>query len=495
MGAPRFASWAAVSSEAQAADDKISIEDQLKSNREHAARHGGVVVAELVVPGESRSIVLFEDAARRIPAYAQLKSLIESRAFDVLIFYRTSRLGRISSLSMAVVELCREANIVCYETDNPPATLDHLRNSGFDAAYLTALKSVTAQQEVRQMVENHRKGMVGRIKAGKMAGRTPFGYVVRHELVNAKLQPVYEIDETAAAVVRDIVAMYLTGRGLPAIAAELNRRGVPSPSGVAWSHIAVRTILGRAWIYAGYAVVNQRTRKDRPPRPYTRARGRWAPIITEAQAIDVEAEMQQRRNNNKLGTRYAHVLAGVCICGICGFAMHRTRQDGAQYIQLRCRQHKPMQTASYRRIVDELRGLLPILNEPGAIDGILGDVSATDHLNTQLARLQADLERIDVDLVRADDQYMARRMTADRYERQVDRLNQQRAQIESDIEAVQRQVAAQSQREEKRQRLQDAAAYAAAMLDSDDAQVANAYFRRLVRLVICDGHITDAIWL
>ena len=92
-------------------------------NRSHAEKHGGQVVAELVVPGESRSIVLFEDAARKMQAYAELKRLVDARAFDVLVYLDRSRLGRKASLSMAVVELCNVAGIICYETENPPATV------------------------------------------------------------------------------------------------------------------------------------------------------------------------------------------------------------------------------------------------------------------------------------------------------------------------------------------------------------------------------------
>ena len=60
----------------------------------------------MVVPGESRSIILLEEACRRIPAYARLVQLIEARAFDVLVYLDRSRLGRKASLSMAIVELC-----------------------------------------------------------------------------------------------------------------------------------------------------------------------------------------------------------------------------------------------------------------------------------------------------------------------------------------------------------------------------------------------------
>lgn len=114
----RWVSWAAVSSLPQA--KKISNEDQLAENRRHAEKHGGNVVAELVVPGESRSIVLFEDAARRIEAYAELKRLVDARAFDVLVYLDRSRLGRKASLSMSVVELCHSAGIATYETENAP---------------------------------------------------------------------------------------------------------------------------------------------------------------------------------------------------------------------------------------------------------------------------------------------------------------------------------------------------------------------------------------
>ncbi len=69
------------------------------------AKHGGQVVEELVVPGESRSIILLEEVCRRIPAYARLVQLIEARSFDVLVYLDRSRLGRKASLSMAIVEL------------------------------------------------------------------------------------------------------------------------------------------------------------------------------------------------------------------------------------------------------------------------------------------------------------------------------------------------------------------------------------------------------
>lgn len=80
--AKRWVLWAAVSSLPQA--KKISNENQLQPGREAAAKFDGSIVDELVVPGESRSIVLFEDACARIEAYAQLRQHISNADFDVL---------------------------------------------------------------------------------------------------------------------------------------------------------------------------------------------------------------------------------------------------------------------------------------------------------------------------------------------------------------------------------------------------------------------------
>lgn len=164
----RFVSWAAVSSLPQA--QKISLQDQLATNRQHIALHEGTVVAELVVPGESRNIVLFEDAARRMEAYAQLKTLIDQRAFDVLVYLDRSRLGRKASLSMAVVELCHEAGIATYETENPPSSLDV--DDSHDDMLLGAIKSVGAQREIAKLKQRHRTGMIGRVQDGKFPIRS-----------------------------------------------------------------------------------------------------------------------------------------------------------------------------------------------------------------------------------------------------------------------------------------------------------------------------------
>lgn len=118
----RIAIWRAVSSLPQA--KKISLDDQLDQALAVVKRHDAHLVADLEVHGESRSIILFEDACERIEAYSRLKGLIDDRAIDVLIYLDVSRLGRMAALVLAIAELCTRAGILLYELDNPPASLE-----------------------------------------------------------------------------------------------------------------------------------------------------------------------------------------------------------------------------------------------------------------------------------------------------------------------------------------------------------------------------------
>lgn len=261
----RFASWAAVSSLPQA--QKISLEDQLAVNRTHAARHGGVVVAELVVPGESRNIVLFEDACRRIDAYAQLKTLIDARSIDVLIYLDRSRLGRKASLSMSVVELCHEAGIVTYETDNPPARLDATQTS-HDEMLIGAIKSVGAQREIQKLQERHLMGMIARVKAGNLPARVPWGWTAVYD---SDGKQTIQIDQPAADAIRMMLLdWYLTqGLGTEAIAEKLTEAGIVPPNGGSrWYKSSINSVFRLLWRYAGYSEINKHS-----DRPYTRARG------------------------------------------------------------------------------------------------------------------------------------------------------------------------------------------------------------------------------
>jgi hypothetical protein len=95
--------------------------------------------------------------------------------------------------------------------------------------------------EAQRRMKTHR-GIRGRVKAGKIGGGNAYGYRVVKTL-DARGEPVRgdrEIIEEQAEVVRRIFREYVAGKGPQRIAADLNRDGIPSPTGGRWSDTSIR---------------------------------------------------------------------------------------------------------------------------------------------------------------------------------------------------------------------------------------------------------------
>lgn len=488
--------WAAVSSLPQA--KLVSLEDQLRLGREHAARHGCSVVAEFVVPGESRDIVLFEEAARRMDAYRQLGEAIEKKTIDILIYLDRSRLGRQSALSMAVVGLCAKAGILTYDMESPPATLEHLRaNQGsIDGMLLGAIKSVTAQGEIEKIKYRHASGMRGRAERGYFPGATIFGYTIRYETIGGKPSPIYEVDQEAAALVQEIFRLYLSGSGAQSIADLMTERGALSPSGRSiWTPIMVHALIDKVWRYAGFTEYNRRSATGRA---YVKAPGNWTPLIDESTANAVIAERKARAANRQLvGTPW--LLSGVCYCSTCGFPMAITRQTPAKndrhYDSLRCYRHRPGEYIPYKRAQEAVYAAMAALADID-LSQLEQRPSNAGRLNRQAAAIQKQLEEVEAATLRADDQYVAGRMTPERYQRQIDRLAEQRAKLAADLAALEAERAKTTDKAEQRRRLQTAKEIGLETLNNPDIPIAakNIFLRQLLIIWIEKNQVKQVDW-
>ena len=415
----RVAIWAAVSSLPQA--KKISLEDQLAQGRAHAAMHNAVVVAELVVPGESRDIVLFEDACSRIRAYEQLKALIDARSIDVLIYLDRSRLGRTAALSMAVAELCNRANILLYELDSPPQSMEFAR-ADHDDLLLGAIKSVGAQQEIRRFTDRHRKGMIGRANAGKFPARINYGYKAQYDA--SGLFDEYVIVEQAAAVVRLIISLYLdSGLGSPEIADRLNRAGHDAPDGGLWSSPSVVSILNHIKVYAGSLEYNKRSRTGRPQ---VTALGIWPAIIDVATVRRVQDERSRRAGAPKaIHSTYRYSL--ICYCATCGERMkaetattaRQTRAGMREYVSRRYRCKGGHTAIPERKVHRAMTMVIQRLQNDAYRAGLVEEQSGSgvDDLRAQLADYHQRIADLQDAINRADnDYYIRRRLDADRHD-------------------------------------------------------------------------------
>lgn len=487
----RFVSWAAVSSLPQA--KKISLEDQLKTNQEHVARWDGMLVEELVVPGESRNIVLFEDAARKMDAYARLRELIDRRAFDVFIYFDRSRLGRQAALIMAVTGLCHEAGIVTYATESPPTALDppghHFHNS-----VVGAIESVMAQEEVSKIQHRHEMGMMQRVRNGEFPNHIPHGWLVHYEAHDGKPVQILEVDEQFKEALLCILDLFLhKSYSVREIGRHLKDKGFPPPKRGEWTRSAVQSILRGIWRYAGYNELNRRSKK----RDYIREKSKWPALIPEEDARAVIAEMNRRYGTKRSAYR-SHRFSGLVWCQRCQAKMiahyghyrlrssgEKVRSEAYQCLDLEGQAKHPKNTISNRFIEQFLRAAFTQLQDKDFRRSLLTpNQSRVSAIEAQIHKAQMRLTDNDNALQRADDAFVMGSMTPERYQRQVAKLSEQRAKMEAEITRLQDDLLVAIHDNNHEQRLEDLAANGIAMLDTDDLPTANAYFRRHIQVWI-----------
>src|SRR5262249_24689516 len=126
------------------------------------------------------------------------------------------------------------------------------------------LKGLMNEQFLDELALKTRRGMRGRVEAGKSAGGISFGYRVTGGRPGDR-----EIDGPQADTVRRIFRLFTTGVSPKAIAKTLNAEGIRGPHGVAWSPSTIHGHTGRGTgilnneLYVGRLVWNrQRFLKD-----------------------------------------------------------------------------------------------------------------------------------------------------------------------------------------------------------------------------------------
>lgn len=205
------------------------------------------------------------------------------------------------------------------------------------------------------------------------------------------------VDPEAAAVVRRVFALYLSGEGMGRIARRLNQEGVPSPAlyrrrnglpapaagpGVQlWSKAQISQMLHNR-TYAGDLVQGRRRRlsyKTRqtlrlPPGQWTVVPGTHEAIVPAEQFTAVQRLAARRARSGRTGR--VHPLARRVVCGLCGAVMEQTGSGPRHYYRCRtarrCPQRCPGQpylpvADAEQLVLRRLQSLLERYFDPAAL--------------------------------------------------------------------------------------------------------------------------------
>ena len=194
-----------------------SIDDQVHQCGKLIATRGwakGPVYSDAAISG----------ASHHRPGYQKMILDAKAGKFDVLVSEGLDRLSRDQADTATLYKELAFREIPVFTVAEGEITEMHV-----------GLKGTMSALFLKDLAQKTRRGLEGRVRAGKSAGGNSYGYkVVRQLKADGTLtKGEREIDERQAGIVRRIFTDYAAGKSPRAIAAALNAEGVPSPRGKA----------------------------------------------------------------------------------------------------------------------------------------------------------------------------------------------------------------------------------------------------------------------
>ena len=365
----RVALYARYSSDQQRA---ASIADQQRICLEFAARQIWTVVADYTDAAMS-------GASLMRPGLQALMRAAAEGTFDVVLAESLDRFSRDQEDTAGLFKRLTFAGVRIVTVSEGDIGHLHVGFKGtMNALYL------------HDLAEKTRRGLRGRVEAGRSGGGVSYGYrVVR--VLEGQPRGEREIHPEEAAIVQRIFRAFVAGVSPKAIGKTLNVEGIPGPRGAAWSPSTIHGHAGRGTgilnneCYSGRLVWNrQRFVKDpdtgkrlarmNPADAWVIADVPHLRIVDDALWQADKARQASTRSTMKAGIvrarRPKYLFSGLTQCESCGGGYNLSSRS-----TLRCFNASIRGTCSNTRTITKqelegrvLRAMKERLFEPGAFD-------------------------------------------------------------------------------------------------------------------------------
>ena len=347
--------WCAVSTGAQAEDDKFSLPKQEEDARALCAHNQWDIIDVLRVPGHSRSYIDFHDlaahaSAEGIEAFNKLTRHWDERDFDVLILRDGERLARTQSLMAYIVEKTIQLGASLYSMADGWVDEHNFRMWISMAGY-------KASGDIDRLVKHRKNGMAERAKKGlPVSPKIPLSHkLIRDE--NGKALRL-EVNEERRRLWDDLAELILEGVAWKKIENELyTRYGHVDDTGRPYNMYYMYTLITNPMFW-GHTAQGFRRRKSK----ITRHSGMWIydesepvpegivvyrntvpAVYTDALAERLKTEIRRRQTIviGKANANKTHRFSGLFVCGECGSGMgtysrYKHRGKPVRQLGLRC---------------------------------------------------------------------------------------------------------------------------------------------------------------
>ena len=317
----RIAIYARYSSDQQR---EASIEDQFRLCRERADAEGWAITGQYKDHASSGASMLRGGIQRLIEDALAGK-------FEIVLAEALDRLSRDQADIAAFYKRMRFADVEIITLTEGTISDLHI-----------GLKGTMNALFLRDLADKTRRGLRGRVEAGKSGGGNSYGYdVVRKVAADGTPQRGKRtINNAEAGIVRRIFNEYAAGRSPRAIAKELNAEGVAGPSGKGWGPSTIHGNRKRGTgvlnneLYVGRLIWN-RLRYIKDPETGKRVsrlnpEGDWiVQDVPELRIVEDELwkavkarQGEQKADWNTEGfwdrKRPRYLFSGLMECGVCG---------------------------------------------------------------------------------------------------------------------------------------------------------------------------------
>ncbi len=306
-----------------------SIEDQVRVCKELVQRQGWTVVQVYQDRASSGATMLRA-------GYQALLQDARAAEFDVIVAEALDRLSRDQEDIAALYKRVSHAGVAI-----------HTHAEGVINELHIGLKGTMNALFLKDLAAKTRRGLRGRIEAGKSGGGVTYGYEVvsRLDINGDLLRGERAINPAEAETVRSIFRDYAAGKSPKGIALALNDRKVPGPRGGAWAATTINGNRDRGTgilnneLYVGSLVWNRLSYSKEPETGKRRSRANASDQIVRTDVPDLRivddalwqaARKRQERLDAKaakLGGASPHgmrhkqaartLFSGLMRCGVC----------------------------------------------------------------------------------------------------------------------------------------------------------------------------------
>ena len=326
----RVALYARYSSDQQR---PASIPDQQRICREYAVRQGWAVVADYTDAAKS-------GASLMRPGVRSLMRDAPAGTFDVVLAESLDRFSRDQEDTAGLFKRLTFAGVRIVTVSE--GDIGHL-HIGF--------KGTMNALTLKDLADKTRRGLRGRVEAGKSGGGLCYGYRVV-PVMEGQPRGEREIQPGEAAIVQRIFRAYVAGVSPQAIGKTLNAEGIAGPRGAAWSPSTIHGHAGRGTsilnneLYIGRLVWNRQRYVKHPDTGKRLARINPAEAWIIADVPDlriVDADLWQAAKARQASTRHTmtagivrarrpkYLFSGLTQCESCGGGFTLSSRD-----DLRC---------------------------------------------------------------------------------------------------------------------------------------------------------------